>query len=262
MQTTLERSLSQLHLRHQEESATLPTTQREEAQAASHLLATSTQNFQIDVRTTDGLSAQIDLAPTSTVKELKQSIEQYFKIPAEDQFLLHGGMKVHQRDDCTVGECIRLPGRTVLLSMWWCLFSRVVRSLRRYNTGSTKKRLGDSASLLSAETRSQTKEDAVETPPNEEFQIFVKNLNGRTVTLAVKATDTVDSLREQVERKTGIPPSEQRLLFGGKQLEPGKLLADYDVSKESTLHLGEYCSSEGGLSLTVFACTSSAYAWR
>ena len=118
MQTTLERSLSQLHLRHQEESATLPTTQREEAQAASHLLATSTQNFQIDVRTTDGLSAQIDIAPTSTVKELKQSIEQCFKIPAEDQFLLHGGMKVHQRDDCTVGECIRLPGRTVLLRMW------------------------------------------------------------------------------------------------------------------------------------------------
>ena len=124
MQPTLERSLSQLHLRNQEESITLPTSQREEeAQAASHLLATSTQNFQIDVRTTDGLSAQIDLAPTSTVKELKQSIEQYFKIPAEDQFLLHGGMKVHQRDDCTVGECIRLPGRTVLLSMCRCLFS-------------------------------------------------------------------------------------------------------------------------------------------
>ena len=111
--------------------------------------------------------------------------------------------------------------------------------------------------MLSAETRSQTKDDAVEVPPNEEFQIFVKNLNGRTVTLTVKASDTVDSLREQVERKTGIPPSEQHLLLGGKQLEPGKLLADYDVSKESTLHLGECWRYHGGREISRSAHTLS-----
>lgn len=72
----------------------------------------------------------------------------------------------------------------------------------------------------------------------EEVQIFVRNLNGKTMTVMVATSDTVESLLQKVEEKTGIPPSEQRILFAGKQLEPGRILADYNVEKESTLHLG------------------------
>lgn len=72
----------------------------------------------------------------------------------------------------------------------------------------------------------------------EEVQIFVKNLNGKSMAIMVSPSDTVESLRNKVEAKTGIPPSEQRLLYGGKQLSPERILADYNIQKESTLHLG------------------------
>ena len=54
----------------------------------------------------------------------------------------------------------------------------------------------------------------------------------------VSPSETVESLYAKVEERTGIPPSEQRLLYGGKQLQAGKVLADYDIQKLSTLHLG------------------------
>jgi hypothetical protein len=72
----------------------------------------------------------------------------------------------------------------------------------------------------------------------EEIQIFVKNLNGKTMTVMVSPADTVESLQDKIQEKTGIPPAEQRLLFGGKQLSPERILADYNIQKENTLHLG------------------------
>jgi hypothetical protein len=72
-----------------------------------------------------------------------------------------------------------------------------------------------------------------------EVQIFVKTLNGKTIALMISPADTVDKLLAKVEQRTQIPSSEQRLLYGGKQLELGKLLADYNITKESTLHLGK-----------------------
>jgi hypothetical protein len=75
--------------------------------------------------------------------------------------------------------------------------------------------------------------------PESEVQIFVKNLNGKTMALMISPTDTVENLMKKIQERTDIPPSEQRILFGGKQLVPDKILADYNISKESTLHLGE-----------------------
>ncbi|KAG8888993.1 hypothetical protein FRB98_006257 [Tulasnella sp. 332] len=74
-------------------------------------------------------------------------------------------------------------------------------------------------------------------PRQGEFQIFVKNLAGKTVTVWVSREDTVESLKAKVEGKEDIPPSEQRLLHAGKQLEDERLLFEYNIQKESTIHL-------------------------
>ena len=70
-----------------------------------------------------------------------------------------------------------------------------------------------------------------------DFQIFVRTMEGKIITIDVERLDKIKMLKEKIAKKQGTKPDEQRLVFGGKQLDESRTIGDYSIRPESTIEL-------------------------
>ena len=70
-----------------------------------------------------------------------------------------------------------------------------------------------------------------------EMIIKVKTLTGKEIEIDIDPADKIERVKERVEEKEGIPPQQQRLIFGGRQMADEKTVKDYNIEAGSVLHL-------------------------